>query len=111
MSATATITLPAPSTGATGAPQHLRALERANSVRLARADLKRRIAEGELAVAEVILSPPSCAEKMEVADVLTSQRRWGTTRCRRLLATVPLAENKTLGSMTERQRTALAQRL
>ena len=29
-------------------PQHLRALQRANHVRLARAELKRRIAEGEL---------------------------------------------------------------
>ena len=30
------------------APQHLQALERANAVRLARAELKRRIADGEL---------------------------------------------------------------
>jgi hypothetical protein len=45
---------------------------------------------------------------MSVADLLTSQRRWGTTRCRKLLQTIPMSENKTVGSMTERQRQALA---
>ena len=45
---------------------------------------------------------------MEVADLLMSQRRWGRTRCRKFLSAIPLAENKTIGSMTERQRRALA---
>ncbi len=48
MNATATI--------APAGPQHMRALERANQVRLARAELKRRVAGGEIGVAEVILS-------------------------------------------------------
>ena len=39
-------------------PQRLRALERANEIRLARAELKRRIAYGEVSAAEVILYPP-----------------------------------------------------
>jgi hypothetical protein len=37
-----------------------------------------------------------------------SQRRWGRTRCRKYLTAVPLSENKTVGSMTDRQRCALA---
>ena len=45
---------------------------------------------------------------MTIADLLMSQRRWGSTRCRRLLATIPMSETKTVGSMTERQRRALA---
>jgi hypothetical protein len=89
-------------------PQHLRALERANEVRLARADLKRRIADGELTAADVILSSPWEAESMAVADVLMSQRRWGRTRARRLLAGTGMSETKTLGSMTERQRRCMA---
>ena len=40
------------------APQHLRALARANEVRLARAAIKRRIASGEVSVREVILECP-----------------------------------------------------
>ncbi len=103
MNATATMT-PADA-------QHMRALERANQVRLARADLKRRVAEGIIDVAEVILACPWEAESMAIADLLTSQRRWGQTRVRRLLATIPMSENKTIGSMTERQRVELARTL
>jgi hypothetical protein len=92
-------------------PQHLRALERANAVRLARADLKRRVADGELTAAEVILGAPWEADSMTVSDLLTSQRRWGHTRCRKFLQAIPMSENKTIGSMTERQRRAVAQLL
>lgn len=93
------------------APQHLRALARANEVRLARAELKRQVAEGEISAAHVILECPWEAASMTVADLLTSQRRWGTTRCRKLLQSIPMSENKTMGSMTERQRRALAELL
>lgn len=89
-------------------PQHLRALQRANEVRLARAELKRRVAEGELTVAEVVLESPWEAQSMAIADLLMSQRRWGRTRCRRFLGQVPLSETKTIGSLTERQRRAVA---
>jgi hypothetical protein len=89
----------------------MRALERANEVRLARASLKRRVALGELDVAEVILGCPWEAESMAVADLLMSQRRWGQTRCRKFLSQIPMSEKKTLGSMTERQRQALAMML
>jgi hypothetical protein len=92
-------------------PQHLQALQRANAVRLARADLKRRVAEGDVSAAKVILSSPWEAESMTVSDLLTSQKRWGSTRCRKFLQCVPIPENKTIGSMTERQRRALAEML
>jgi hypothetical protein len=102
MNATATVTV------APAGPQHLRALERANKVRLARAELKRRIAVGEIDVAGVVLECPWEAGSMAVADLLMSQHRWGHTRCRKFLAMVPLSENKTIGSMTDRQRQRLA---
>jgi hypothetical protein len=89
-------------------PQHLRALQRANAVRLARAELKRRVADGEVSAAEVILAAPWEADSMAVSDLLTSQRRWGNTRCRKFLQCIPMSETKTIGSMTERQRRALA---
>jgi hypothetical protein len=93
------------------APQHLRALAQANRVRLARAELKRQVAEGEVTVAEVVLSCPWEAESMTIADLLTSQHRWGQTRCRRFLNSIPMSENKTIGTMTDRQRNALAAQL
>lgn len=93
------------------APQHLRALARANEVRLARACLKKRVSDGEISVADVILSMPWEAETMPVLDLLMSQRRWGLTRCRRFLQSVPISENKPVGSMTDRQRQAMARML
>jgi hypothetical protein len=83
-------------------------LERANEVRLARAELKRRVAVGEIEVAAVILECPWEAHSMAVADLLMSQRRWGQTRCRKFLAQLSMSEKKTIGSMTDRQRRTLA---
>jgi hypothetical protein len=90
------------------APQHLQALERANRVRLARAELKRRIGAGDATVAEVIRTCPWEAESMTISDLLVSQRRWGRTRCRKFLGSLPLSEQKQVGQLTPRQRTTLA---
>ena len=92
-------------------PQHLQALQRANRVRLARAELKRRIADGEVTAGEVILTSPWEASSMAIGDVLMSQRRWGGTRCRKFLAMFRITETKTIGSLTDRQRHALAAQL
>jgi hypothetical protein len=91
-----------------GQEQHLRALEYANRVRLARARMKRKIGAGELSAAEVILSCPWQAHSMSISDLLMSQKRWGRTRCRRLLVSLGVPENKQVGTLTERQRLALA---
>jgi hypothetical protein len=88
--------------------QHLRALEYANRVRLARARMKRMIGAGELSAAEVVLSCPWQAHSMSISDLLMSQKRWGRTRCRRLLVSLGVPENKQVGTLTERQRLALA---
>jgi hypothetical protein len=93
------------------APQHMRALQQANRVRLARAELKRQVTDGETSVADVVLDCPWEAESMAIADLLMSQHRWGRTRCRRFLTQIPMNETKTIGSMTDRQRKCLAGRL
>lgn len=93
------------------APQHMRALERANSVRLARAELKRAIARGEKDAAEVVEESPWETESMTIAELLTSQRRWGQTRARKFLVPLSLNENKQLGTLTSRQRRLLATEL
>ena len=67
------------------APQHMQALARANRVRLARAELKRSIARGDVEASEVVRECPWETESMTVAELLTSQRRWGRTRARKFL--------------------------
>jgi hypothetical protein len=93
------------------APQHLKALEQANRVRLARAELKRQVAAGETTAAEVVLECPWESSSMELSDLLMSQRRWGRARCRRLLLSLGLPENKHIGTLTPRQRRALVELL
>jgi hypothetical protein len=78
-------------------PQYMLALERANKVAL-----------DDIDVAEVILSCPWEAYSMAVSALLTSQRRWGASRCRKVLAMHALSDRKTIGSLTDRQREALA---
>ena len=93
------------------AAQHMRALAQANRVRLARAELKRQVAEGETSVADVVLNCPWEAESMAISDLLMSQHRWGRTRCRRFLTSIPMSETKAVGTMTDRQRRELARML
>lgn len=95
----------------TSDPQRMRALERANAVRLARAELKRRIAHGHLSAAEVILELPAEAWTWPVGELLMSQRRWGSNRTRKLLSGLQISEMRHLGKLTERQRRVLAMQL
>jgi hypothetical protein len=73
--------------------------------------MKRLIAEGRVSASEVILRPPSEFESMGVFDLLISQRSWGRTRSLNVLGSVLLSETKTVGSMTDRQRRLLADKL
>src|SRR3954447_3781167 len=106
------------------APQHLKALEQANRVRLARAELKRQVASEETTAAEVVLGCPWEASSMELSDLLMSQRRWGRARCRCLLRgrgrggapprrrrrpPLGLRENNHRGPLPPRQRRALVE--
>jgi hypothetical protein len=89
-------------------PQHMLALQRANRIRLARAQLKRDVAGGVLTAGEMIRANPAVAANLEIAELLASQHRWGTDRTRNFLESIGLPETKPLGSFTERQRTMLA---
>src|SRR6185312_16168535 len=93
------------------APQHMQALAHANRVRLARAALKRSVGAGEISAAEVVSDCPWEAESMTLIELLTSQRRWGRTRARKLLMALALNENKRVGTLTARQRILLAEEL
>jgi len=95
-------------TAAAVAPQCLRALEKANHVRLARAELKRRVRAGGLAATEVVLTSPWQTRTMSVGELLMSQRGWGRVRTRRLLTSLAVPENKQIATLSERQRLAIA---
>jgi hypothetical protein len=87
------------------------ALQLANRVRRARSELRTRVANGQTSAAEVILTCPSEIAKMPIAQLLESQRGWGEVRSRAFLARVAVREDKFIGSLTERQRRAVASQL
>jgi len=89
------------------APQHMDALRQANEVRLARAELKRRVADGEISAGEVVGTCPWEVRTMTVLELLMSQRRWGRIKARKILDDTDLPETKRLGRLTERQRGAV----
>jgi hypothetical protein len=96
-----------------GSPHSVRmqALERANEVRKARAELKRRVGAGELSAAHIILAPPREASSWPLGDLLVSQPQWGHAKCRRFLADNQIDGLKPIGRLTGRQRRLLAAQL
>jgi hypothetical protein len=91
--------------------QPLQALERANNLRVARSQLKRRVGEGEVTAGEVVLASPWETATMSLFDLLRCQRLWGGHRAHTFLVGCGISEIKTIGSLTDRQRTAVAARL
>ena len=73
--------------------------------------MKRRVADGDLSAADVVLSCPWPAHSMDISTLLTAQKRWGRARCRRILVSIGVAENRHVGALTERQRMALVEAL
>jgi hypothetical protein len=98
------------------APQHLQALERANAVRLQRAQMKRWIRQPEDSYASreraiaVLLDPTAYphAMSMPVGELLRASRRMGPTMVRRLLHRARIGEMREVGRLTFRQASELA---
>lgn len=91
--------------------QYMRALSDGNETRLARSQLKLAIALGTRSIASVLADVPREAESMTIANLLTCQHRWGRSRTRRLLIRLNVPEGKQVGSLTRRQRDAIADAL
>lgn len=83
------------------------ALARANTIRLARAALKREIQAGEQRVVDVLADCPPEAQSMSLAELIGAQHRWGEARTLRVLRRAELSETKPVGHLTPRQRRAL----
>lgn len=85
--------------------QSIEALARANKYRLARAELKKEIARGDVPITFVLGNPiPDWLEGMQIGELLRAQVRWGKTRSRKLLRQCAISEIKKIGTMTIRQR-------
>lgn len=88
-------------------PQWEEALERANTIRFARAELKRSIGRGEISAKEVLEVVPTFMASCPIAELLCAQRRWGRTRARKFLLPFAINESRSLSELTARQRDLL----
>ena len=94
----------------------MEALALANSIRLSRAELKRGLRAADSAsarkrVAQLIHKPPPELERMATLDLLASCRQVGRHTALRCLRAARVGERVCVGSLTPRQRRALAEAL
>jgi hypothetical protein len=84
--------------------QHMKALERANKVRFARAELKKEVLKKPIVLLETLENPPDFTYTMRLGELVGAQMRWGPTRTRKFLHLLALKESVAIGKMTLRQR-------
>lgn len=96
-------------------PQHLQALARGNALRIQRALLKRRVAAGEVDVAELIRKAPKIlrpakreSHPITVYEILTWRRGWGKTRASKFLIGQGISKTATPFTLSGSRRLALA---
>jgi hypothetical protein len=85
--------------------QHMTALASANRIRLAAADLKREVAEGDLDIVDAL--GDERAQPMWLGDLLLAQPRWGSVRADKLCGELKVNALRRVRELTDRQRQAL----
>lgn len=95
-------------------PQYMTALETANRIRLARADMKRDIRSmdseaGARRVSDLLMGPvlPAC-DNWQVIDLLIQIPYVGRRRATRMLLAAGVRDSRPIGRLTPRQLQALA---
>ena len=96
-------------TPARSAAQRLKALRRANEIRIGRAQLKKNLASGSVRITDILATPPECAKTQKVHDLLLALPKYGPARVARLLAYG--RPSKTVAGLSDRQRKELIGRL
>lgn len=87
--------------------QRMDALRRANTIRSQRAQLKRDLKSGATSISAVIADPPEFVLTAKVFDMLMAVPKYGKVKATRFLNTCRIAQGKTIGGLSERQRAEL----
>jgi hypothetical protein len=91
--------------------QRREALARANDIRSRRAELKREIKAGRVSVHELLLNPPEFIETMKVFELMMAAPKNGRVKVSQILTHTAISGSKSVGGLTERQRSELVRRL
>src|SRR4051795_11645607 len=88
--------------------QRMDALQRANEIRTARAQLKRDLKAGRVTVHDLLLEPPEYVETAKVFDMLLAVPKYGRVKVGKILNVCRISPSKTIGGLSQRQRRELA---
>jgi hypothetical protein len=91
--------------------QRMEALQRANEIRTKRAQLKRDLRAGRASVHKLLLEPPDWVETAKVFDMLLAVPKYGRVKVNKILQQCRISPSKTIGGLSERQRTELVSML
>jgi hypothetical protein len=87
--------------------QRMDALQRANEIRTRRAQLKRDLKSGRVSIHILLLDPPEYLETAKVFDMLLAVPKYGRVKVNKILAQCRISPSKTIGGLSQRQRTEL----
>ncbi len=87
--------------------QSMKALSRANEIRIARAQLKRELAAGEQDIGELVLDPPESCQTAKPAELLRAVPMLGPRKADRILVRARIRHSRTLGELVEPERVRL----
>jgi hypothetical protein len=85
----------------------MEALQRANDIRSARAQLKRDLKAGRQPIDELLLKPPEFLETAKVFDLLLAVPKYGRVKVNKILSQCRISPSKTIGGLSQRQRAEL----
>jgi hypothetical protein len=84
--------------------QRMEALQRANDIRVKRAQLKRDLKAGNVDIEVILRDPPVYVETAKVFDILMAVPKFGRVKAARLLNQCRISQSKTVGGLSDRQR-------
>ncbi len=87
--------------------QRMEALKRANEIRVRRAQLKKDLKEGSARIEDVLRQPPDFVSTAKVFDMLMAVPKFGRVKAARFLNMCRISQSKTVGGLSDRQRTEL----
>lgn len=88
--------------------QKLVNLAKANERRLAHVEIRRRVADGSLLLADAMEDP--IVASMPIYKLLRAQRGWGSKKTGALLARLLLSGSTRVGALTDRQKALILDR-
>jgi hypothetical protein len=89
----------------------MEALQKANAIRSERAQLKKELKSGERDIIDVLQAPPEYLKTAKVIDLLLVVPKFGRVKAARVLTRCRISQAKTVGGLSEHQRTELCDAL